>query len=226
MTDSDHNGHAQHERVATPNIKHERRFDKRSGIMVANQKARPEIIEFGSLKKVVGPATWKKAVEEPGMSARKAEYFHPPEDAEVSINVFTRGIAIPDDEAQAFANLLAGPEKAAIADEIKSIQVALGLSTVGDNQHTNSGQKGTRNYPVFNLTGANVVSLNGRKVLKVTGNFQNENGVPGTEFVGYFFASKADRQVIEELYYQAPTKGKFLRFANDFENSLKTVEWQ
>lgn len=195
---------------------------------MANQQTRPEINNFGSLKKIVGPANWKKIVDEPdGLATRRGELFHPAEDVDVNINVFYRGMPIDEKSANTLTQLLAGGGSRALTpDEIKSLATVMGFSTVGDNQYTNPAEKGSRDYPVFHMQSAELTSLNGRTVLKARGNFQNEKAVPGTEYVGYFFASKQNAQIVEELFYQAPTKGKFLRFTADFENCLKTVEWE
>jgi hypothetical protein len=231
MTDGDHNVHAQYQRVPQTNIKHERRVEKRLGTMVTNQPAQAEITNFGSVKRIVGPPTWKKIVDTPtSIGTRAGELLHPPDDAEVNINVFYRGLPIDDKSANIFSLMLsahigAGASRNLTNDEIKSLGTVMGFSTIGDNQYTNSAAKGSRDYPVFNLTSAALVDLNGRTVLKCRGNFQNEKAVPGTDYEGFFFPARGNPTQIEQLYFQAPTRGKFLRFSADWEKALKTVEW-
>lgn len=231
MTDSDHNVHAQFQREHQPKIRHESRIERRSTTMVTNQPAPAEIQDFGSVRKIVAPPGWKKIVDtETSIGTRAGELFHPPEDVEVNINVFYRGMPIDEQTAQTFARLLgnkmeSGQSRNLTEDEIRSLAVVMGFSTIGDNQYTNSSAKGSRDYPAFNLTAASVVELNGRTVLKCRGNFQNEKGVPGTDYEGYFFPSKGSPSQIEELFFQAPTRGKFMRFAGEWEKCLKSLEW-
>lgn len=199
--------------------------------MVTNQPAQAEITNFGSLKKIVGPPTWKKIVERPtGVGTRVGELLHPPEDVNVNINAFYRGLPVDETVANMFSLMLSAhignnESRNLSPDEIKALRMVMGFSTIGDNQYTNSAQKGQRNYPVFNLTAAALVNLNGRTVLKCRGNFQNDNGVPGTDYEGFFFPSRNTPTQIEQLFFQVPTRGKFLRFAGDWEKALRTVEW-
>jgi hypothetical protein len=231
MTDGDHNTQAHIHYVQQANIKHERRAEKRLGTMVTNQPAQAEITNFGSVKRIVGPPTWKKIVDAPSsIGTRVGELLHPAEDVEVQINVFYRGMPIDDKTANIFSLMLSahaghGGSRNLTPDEIKSLATVMGFSTVGDNQYTNTAAKGSRDYPVFHLTGAALVELNGRVVLKCRGNFQNDKAVPGTDYEGFFFQSRNNPTQIEELFFQAPTRGKFLRFAGDWEKALKTVEW-
>lgn len=230
MTDGDHNVDAQYLVAQQSNIKHERRAERRLEKMVTNQPAQAEISNFGSLKRIVGPPTWKKIVERPNLGTRVGELLHPPEDVDVNINAFYRGLPIDDKTANIFSLMLsahkgAGAARNLTADEIKSLATVMGFSTIGDNQYTNTAEKGSRDYPVFHLTGAALVDLNGRTVLKCRGNFQNNTGVPGTDYEGFFFSSRNNPAQIEELFFQAPTRGKYLRFAGDWEKALLTVEW-
>lgn len=199
--------------------------------MVTNQPSPVEIQNFGSVRKVVAPSGWKKLVDSPtSIGTRSGELFHPPEDVDVNINVFYRGMPVDDEAAASFRRLLAvplphGQSRNLTEDEIRSLATVMGFSTVGDNQYTNPSAKGSRDYPTFHLSSAAVVSINGRTILKCRGNFQNEKAVPGTEYEGFFFPSKGTPSQIEELFYQAPTRGKFLRYTAEWEKCLKTLEW-
>jgi hypothetical protein len=231
MTDSDHNVHAQYQREQQPKIRHESRIERRPTTMVTNQPAPVEIHDFGSIRKIVAPPGWKKIVDKPtSIGTRVGELFHPVEDVDVNISAFYRGMPVDDKSAQALAGMVlahmpAGQSRSLSEDEIKSLATVMGFSTVGDNQYTNTSPKGSRDFPAFHLTSAAIVSLNGRTVLKCRGNFQNEKAVPGTDYEGYFFASKGSPSQIEELFFQAPTRGKFLRYQADWEKCLKTLEW-
>jgi hypothetical protein len=231
MSDADHNVHAQYSNAHQTNIKHERRIEKRLGTMVTNQSVQAEITNFGSVKKVVGPPGWTKTIDTPtSIGTRAGELFHPADDAGVNINVFYRGMPIDDKSANIFSLMLSAHSGSAssrdlTADEIKSLATVMGFSTVGDNQYTNSAPKGSRDYPVFNLTAATLLAVNGRTVLKARGNFQNDKAVPGTDYEGFYFPARGNPTQIEQLFFQAPTRGKFLRFYGDWEKALKTVEW-
>jgi hypothetical protein len=231
MTDSDHNVHAQYQRDHQPKIRHESRIERRPTTMVTNQPAPAEIHNFGSVRKIVAPPGWQKSMDsDSSIGTRTGQSFHPPDDVDVNINVFYRGMPVDDDSTAFFLKLLNTPlqhgqSRNLTDDEIRSLATVMGFSTVGDNQYTNSSAKGSRDYPAFHLSGAAIVSINGRVVMKCRGNFQNEKAVPGTDYEGFFFPAKGTPSQIEELFYQAPTRGKFLRYAGEWEKSLKTLEW-
>ncbi len=232
MTDADHNRLTRAEPVHQPQVRHELRRHELPKQMVTNQPTPPEITDFGSLKRVIGPPTWVKVEEQlGGIGARQSQLFHPPETADVYINAFYRGLPIDKNGADYFGKLLtssvpAGTTFPLTPEQIRALHVVLGLNTVGDNQFTNNEPKGNRNYPVFHLASAELVPLNGRTVLRAVGNFQNENGLPGNEYAGILFPSKTQPDEIEEIFFQAPTRGKYLRYLNAFEQTLKTVEWK
>ncbi len=231
MTDGDHNSVARAEHIYQPKIRHEKR-NERPKVMVTNQPTHPEIRDFGSLKRIVGPPAWLKVEEESGgIGARQSHIFRTPEASDVCINAFYRGRPVDKETAVYFAKLLSskvpeGTTSALRPEHIRALHAVLGLNTVGDNQFTNNAPKGTRNYPVFHVTSAELTRLNGRTVLRVLGNFQNEEGLAGNEYAGILYPSKTHPDEIEELFFQAPTRAKYLRYLNAFEQTLKTVEWK
>jgi hypothetical protein len=157
--------------------------------------------------------------------------FHPPQTPDVTINVFYRGNPIAAESSNALRRIQQdkpaanGPEKLS-PDEIRELSQVFGRNTVGDNQYTNDAPKGSHDYAVFHINTAETFKLNGQTVLKVAGTFQDENAVPVTEYQGYLFESKDDPQQIEEIFFQAPNKDKYLQYVKLFEDSLSSLQWR
>jgi hypothetical protein len=198
--------------------------------MVANQPARQEITDFGQIKRIVGPPGWT-ASDQPqrGINSRTLKMFTPPDANDVSINLFFRGMPIAEKAAQDLAELLkhaTASSQKLTPDQIKQMHAVFGLSTVGDNQYTNDAQKGSRNYPVFNMKSAELATLKGRPILRVRGNFQDENGNVTMEYNGIFIQPTTRPAEIEEVFYQAPDSAKFMKYAAAFDQTLFTIEWK
>jgi hypothetical protein len=190
-----------------------------------------EIKDFGPLKSINAPPGWVLAEESGrGMSATVSKTFAPPppNESDAAITVFYRGQPVTDAAAQTFRKVLdtkpAGRELT--GDEIKTLADAMGYSNAGDNQFTNDAAKGTREYPVFHVATAVVSNLKGKTVLEVEGTFQDQNGMPTTEYRGFFIDSDGSGRVINEIFYQSRTKGKFMKYRPDFDKALKTLVWK
>jgi hypothetical protein len=115
--------------------------------------------------------------------------------------------------------------RALTVDEIKALHMVMGFNHAGNNQYTNDAPKGTRDYHVFSMKSAEIATLNGRNVLKLSGAFQNDKGIPTMEYEGFLFPAKQNIADIEEVFFQAPTRGKMMRYQTAYEQTLRTIEW-
>lgn len=200
--------------------------------MVADQQAPAEIEEFGEVKFFRSPPGWIWEYERPrGVSTRSAQLFHPPNSPNISFNVFIRGSRISETVATKFQQILEerlkeGASSALSEEDIRELTQVLGFNTLGDNQYTNNAPKGSTQYHVFNLQAIDAVSLNGRPALKVVGTFQEEHGIPLSEYSGYLYAASKDKTHIEDLFFQAPNQDKYHAHLADFEACLSTLEWR
>ncbi len=198
---------------------------------IASARTKGEMTDFGQIKEITLPEGWVEAPAEKGLSTVTLRMFHPEGKNDISINLYYRGQPLDEDSARTFHNLLSAragshaPEKLSPL-EIRSLDRAMGYTTVGDNQYTNSARRGDRNYPVFNLATAEVLPVNGRTTLKVTGTFQDQNGMPLNEYCGYFIDADGQGKNVDEIFYQAKTRGKYMLHVKDFENTLKSIQWQ
>lgn len=206
----------------------DKRAQDRAEKKVTNQTEKAEIVDFGSIKRMVAPRGWRYVKQESrgGIPDRKFESFKPEQDLDVEISAFYSGRPSDRKGADLLSRLLGGEVPYTLTpEEIKTLTMALGFTTLGDNQYSNSSPKGDRNYPVFNLTKAEVVKLNGRTVLQVTGNFQNDQATPVSEHDGYLFQARNDATIVEQIFFGAPTRGKYMKYHPEFQQVLKSVEW-
>ncbi|MGH7192610.1 MAG: hypothetical protein ACREJM_03645 [Candidatus Saccharimonadales bacterium] len=199
-------------------------------MMVANQPARAEITDFGQIKKLVAPPGWLAAEQrQQGIGSSVLKLFHPPDADDVTLNVFYRGNPVAPEPAAYLSNLLkscSGTAQKLTPESIQALAPVFGISTAGDNQYTNTAAKGSRNYPVFNLKSAEIARLKERPVVRLSGNFQDENGNVTMEYRGIFIQSDMNSGDIEEVFYQAPNSARFLKYSAAADQALLSIEWR
>lgn len=199
--------------------------------MLFNTPAQAEVTNFGTLKRIVAPEGWElEDSAEPGLSARRLKLFHVPGAREINISVFQRGAPISENSANYLLVLLKSkpamqaPQPLNL-EEVLALTEVLGYSTVGDNQFTNDAKRGTRDYPVFAMELAETAMINGKTVLRVSGNFQDLQAISTMEYKGLYFTDGQSGRIVEEVFYQAPSRVPFLKHLPQFEECLKTIEW-
>ena len=200
--------------------------------MLSNTPAEVEVINFGQIGKIVAPQGWVlEDAQEDSLSAKKLKLFHVADAREINITVYFRGAPVSDTSASRLLALfkakpaLKAPEQLSL-EEVKSLTQVFGYSTAGDNQFTNEAKRGSDEFPVFTMELAETVQINGKTVLRVTGTFQNRQAVPTMEYKGIFFTDNESGRNVEEVFYQAPSRGKYLRYLSAFDECLSTIEWR
>lgn len=199
--------------------------------MVTNQEERAEIRNFGEVQVLTAPAGW---VLESGntrrVSTRVMHSFHPPRLDNVMIAVLYRGAPISADAAAVLKAILNEKPAASGAqplsgDEIRGLTQVFGLGSVGDNQYTNDDAGVGGECATFKMAEAATCKIGGRTVIRVVGAFQDENGVALNHYCGFYISSRKNSGRVEEIFFQAPNKDRYLEFFPVFESCLLSLKW-
>jgi hypothetical protein len=159
------------------------------------------------------------------IGARWSKVFKAKDGSDRKLTFFFRGLPIDDKSARYFLELLQdkpannGPQQLS-AEEIKSLFMVLGLSTVGNNQYSNPAPAEALMPPAFQLEIAETIAVNGKTVLRVSGCFRG-----GTHYRGIFFPGSYDGRIVEELFCQSEDKERLKEIIDDLDGVLKTIDW-
>jgi hypothetical protein len=97
----------------------------------------------------------------------------------------------------------------------------MGVATTGDNQYTNSHEKGSMNSPAFFLNKISVEKLGPKPVLRVEGQFSNDYF-----YDGIVYPAGVAGQIIEELYLQSLDTDDFINSREVFDAALNSLTWR
>ncbi len=107
------------------------------------------------------------------------------------------------------------------SDEIVALHTVMGVATTGDNQYTNSHEKGSMNSPAFFLNKISVEKLGPKPVLRVEGQFSNDYF-----YDGIVYPAGVAGQIIEELYLQSLDTDDFINSREVFDAALNSLTWR
>jgi len=184
-----------------------------------------ELQNVGQIASVTVPDNWTKEeiAFHGGMGTPRCIEFQG--DDQFKVSFFYRGLPIDQGSANTLSDLLqrkrafAGPEELT-AEEIVSLTMVFGLSTVGDNQYCNPTPPGSDGEPAFRMDRAETLSLNNRTVLFVKGAFRL-----GKCFCGIYAQSGEHNTVIEEVFLESEDSGNFLEYELRFQSVLASIKW-
>lgn len=184
-----------------------------------------KIENWGAIQRAVVPADWQTRQSESHVGQERV-WFVAPDGSGATINFFYRGQpATPTVAGQMSAVISRGTHNLT-KDEIVLLQNVFGFNSVGSNQYTSFGARGTATYPACQVSSAEVIDLNGRHVLSVRCTFQDSNSAePINETQAVYIQDGATSGMIQEIYYEVPKLPDFLRHLPDFEAVLKSVVW-
>lgn len=173
------------------------------------------------------PGTWKSSGNDRG--TMKMTRFSAPGDS-ANLVLFERGMPVNVQSSRAFDKLISEnanltKPKELMPTEIKNLTQVLGSTTVGDNQYTNSAKPPDPRSPAFNLLSAHLMSLNGRTILEVQGNFVSATGVKGKEFKGIFVPSGENGERIKQFYLQADNATDAAIHQREYKQALQSIKW-
>lgn len=194
----------------------------------AQTRAGVAVNDRGPIQSIDMPAGWtQRDVQTGGIGNRSLETFAPPNEKDVGISVFYGGLPASAKSAQAFLRVLNdkpatdGPQRLTTS-EIKELSEVMGRLQAGDNQYTNSGKY---RAPVFNLTDAYTMNVNGRTVLAVQGNFVDKDGKPSRGFNGVFVDSDGTGQRVQQIFLQG-NPAKLSQYQQQFQDTVASIEWK
>lgn len=202
---------------------------KGRNLMPTNQPTQSAIDNFGSIKKLSVPPGWQPKVTkgvDAGSGSEKG--FFPSDNTDVCLSLFSRGTPVSPEQALGFNRLLVSKIMGTELTETEFGKLAhvLGYTTVGDNQYTNEGKKGTHEFPAFDIKSAQVVELNDRRVLQVSGMFQDNDGKLKSEYIGYFIYNPDNPTEIDEIVFESKKANGLASFMAPFKEALKTIQWK
>lgn len=176
---------------------------------------------IGVISDVTLPDDWYERADKKGAGSGRT--FSPEATPEAEIVFFPRIVPLDEASRKVFLHLLnQGEIDELSSDQILALRTVMGVATAGDNQITNSGAPGTLDGPVFHLENARTVDINGKIVLRVTGNYTTN----GKSFNGIFFPAGAEGKIVEELFLQTTRNESIENYLTLFEKVLSTVGWR
>ena len=188
------------------------------------------VLEHGPCKSLLAPDSWLR-VDEHRDGASWLSKFVPPNDTDNTLlGIFDRGIPINDASMLSFNKLLheahsTTSERKLQSDEIKSLAQVMGVTSVGDNQFTNTNKYPDPRSPVFFLEQACFIKIQGRTVLEVKGKFLNQKGTVINFFRGIFIPSQIVPNKVQEVFLQTNSESEFKKSEEIYRNALESIAW-
>lgn len=155
--------------------------------------------------------------------------FTPAGQGDLALTVINKGRSLNDTQLANFDAVLAtadqsGRPKVLLPSQIRSITDALDKTTVGDNQYVNSARPPDPTSPVFKVTSAQVITVDGRPVVEIEGQFLDENGQRIKDYIGMF--GKIEGNKVGQVFVQSSSKDEFIRGRKVYKDALSSLDWR
>lgn len=188
-----------------------------------------KISHWGAVAFARAPGNWY--VYDSGNASQNAGpervSFMPPENENVTINLFYRGQPVNSVAAAQFGKVLNNNFQVLTPDEIVQLRIILGSKNVGNNQYSNTEPRGSNSFAACKIMEAKVIELNDEPVLSVRCQFQDINGNPGLETLGIYFEDNHNRGgFIQQIYYEAPDMEEYQKYLPQYQALLKSIQWR
>lgn len=182
----------------------------------------------GPIKSIDIPNSWTRTDHYDGGVGATVTFKAPGEKA--SINSLERTRPISDHAAEEFKKLLDANDnltspKMLLPAQLRSLTEVLGSGQMGDNQYTNPEKYPSPNAPLFKLTNAQFLNVNGKTVVEVEGSYMDEKGRPTEFYRGIFAPSGKDGDRVNELFLAAPSQQDLLSQESNYRKALKSLKW-
>lgn len=166
-----------------------------------------QLKEFGPVKEMEVPRGWiEKKLNNARGDLKSFVKYHHPDNVDVQICLFYKGLPVSDDSALLFSKVLASQLVSLTIDNLDSLQEILGNLAIIDE---------------FEVDSAKLIPLNEKKVLLVEGNWIKL----GLKSKSYFIDAREDGSIVYELYYAAPIK-LYDEYIEAVDSALETIQWQ
>lgn len=185
-----------------------------------------EVQNFGAIKSIAFPSDWR-ADAEINTGILKIQCVHPPTHDDIEIALFQKNQGVSDAAIKDFREILLRSEHKIVESGDSLIKLAPVMGNAGNNQWTNK-ERGARG-PNFRFTSGEVLSINGKRVLKIKGSFLDpESKKLQNEYCGIFVDSNDETNKVQEVYLQVPSQYGYFQFERHmkaFNDALETVAW-
>ena len=177
---------------------------------------------------VTMPANWTRNDYQDG-SRRLTISFKSPDNT-TEMTLFNRGVPLSAAGSQAYNDALQKAESGKLPQvlqpsTIKTLAEVMGRSTVGDNQYVNAIKPPDPQAPAFHMLSAQFVSINGKTVLEVQGNFVTDSGAKGKEYKGIFVPGGTNGNTVQEMFVQSDNLANFTNHQRDYKNTINSIRW-
>lgn len=191
---------------------------------------RKESFDDGPFKDIDVPNSWLRAEGHP-FGRSTVHGFNAP-DGKTSLNVYDRGVTTDDASAKAFSKLLTdnpnlSRPKVLMPNQIRALEDVLGRGKLGDNQYTNTTPYPDSQAPLFKLSSAQLVTVQGKTVLEVEGNYMDEKGQRTSHYKGLLVPEQTPNGVkIWELYMEAKEKDITPADHSNYRRAVNSIHWK
>lgn len=194
---------------------------------IASGGSKQEINE-GPIKKVDIPQSWQRSSDYNDAVGSVTKFS--PGIGDSSINSVEHSRPIDKKCMQTFSDLIDHNPNLTkpidlTPDQIRSLTEALGPNTLGDNQYTNKNPYPGANSPNFNMTRAQLKTINGHTVMEVEGSFMEADGKP-TQFYSGILSPDRSKGTVNEFFLAAPDRDEMKQQENTFRRALRSIEWR
>lgn len=201
------------------------------GMLLASQtggQGRHEVNVSG-IKSVDVPNSWTQTTDSYLGGRGLVSTFSPGGNSDMVLSVLDKGTRLNADQSKNLDSVLSladsnGRPKVLLPSQIRSVTDALGKTTVGDNQYVNTAKPPDPAAPVFKIMAAQVITVDGRPVIEVEGQFLDENGQRLKDYIGIY--GKGEDGKINQMFMQTSSKDEYLKGRKIYKDALQSLDWK
>lgn len=214
---------------AEQKIVHEKLFAEfeRQGRKTMVASSHKQELADGPIKSVDIPTSWSRSSRYEDAVGSIVNFK--PAAGKASLTSLEHNRPISEQAKQDFKKLLeenTATTKMLTPGQVRSLSEVLGERHMGDNQYTNPAKYPAADAPLFKLTNAQVMKVNGRNVLEVEGSFMDQNGQPTELYRGVFSPSGKDGNKVNEFFLAAPSREELVQQDSAYRKAIKSIEWR
>ncbi len=177
---------------------------------------------IGAISRIDLAGNWHEKTEGGGkIGLRWERIFSPNTAPTVELGFSYRGMTLDEASRKVFSFLRKQGEKDLSIEEIMALKTVLGVATTGDNQYTNSNPETSLDGPLFHLDSIRLSPVANKLVLRVEGRFKN-----GRFYRGIYYPAGVEGRIVEELFLQSLNPEHFQKYAQAYEDILKSIVWR